>query len=346
MVLQRKLIFDRETRKTIDAIYDKSFENERYEILFNTRTGFELVRGTNGKPDPFYLELPSMIDIGIMGHCKNNCEICYQGNRDQPNMTLENFKTIIDETKHHVMQVALGGKGDPNLHENFKEILEYCRENNVVPNYTTSGNGLTDEQIEVSKLCGAVAVSNYDQDFTYEAIKKFMDAGIKTNIHFIYTSESSFSASRVIMGWDIWNGRVDIERLNAVVFLLFKPQGNGKQFKNLVPNEAQLTVFSGAILSSTCDFKIGMDSCLFNKIKQMRPLTPEEKLFGDTCEAGRMSCYISPDMKLMPCSFADHGTHGYSICGSYIWKIWKEYPSFQDVRKALAINETECPYGL
>jgi len=139
--------------------FDKRFANDKYELLFNTQTGFEALRGINGHPDPFQLEFPSMLDVGIMGHCLNNCEICYQGRAYEDNMTLDNFKKIIDEAKYHTNQVALGGRGDPNLHENFKEILEYCRENNVVPNYTTSGNNLTDEQIEVSKLCGAVAVS-------------------------------------------------------------------------------------------------------------------------------------------------------------------------------------------
>lgn len=115
-------------------------------ILFNNKTGEEILSGIHGNPDPFILESPSMIDIGIMGHCYNNCDICYQGNTNIPNMTLDNFKLIIDQTKLHINQVALGGKGDPNKHENFEDILKYCVENNVVPNYTTSGNGLTLEE--------------------------------------------------------------------------------------------------------------------------------------------------------------------------------------------------------
>ena len=71
-------------------------------------------------------------------------------------MTLENFKSIIDQVKHHVNQVALGGRGDPNLHPQFKEFVEYAKNNGVIPNYTTSGVNLTEEQIKVSMLCGAV----------------------------------------------------------------------------------------------------------------------------------------------------------------------------------------------
>jgi MoaA/NifB/PqqE/SkfB family radical SAM enzyme len=138
----------------------KKIKTDKYMIVFDTKTGQEISGGINGNPDPFALEFPSLMDIGIMGHCKNNCKICYQGNTDKPNMKLEDFKRIIDEAKDYITQVALGGKGDPNLHENFKEILEYCRLNNVVPNYTTSGNGLTQNHVDITKqLAGAVAVS-------------------------------------------------------------------------------------------------------------------------------------------------------------------------------------------
>lgn len=140
--------------------FTKIIKENEYIILFNRFSGFEVLSGIDGNPDPFILKAPSMIDIGIMGHCENNCNICYQGNTNQPNMTLDDFKSIIDQCKSHINQVALGGKGDPNKHENFKEILEYCVKNNVVPNYTTSGNNLTDEEVEITrKWCGAVAVS-------------------------------------------------------------------------------------------------------------------------------------------------------------------------------------------
>lgn len=139
--------------------FDKSFQNDDYILLFNTQTGFEILQGINGKDDPFVLELPSLLDIGIMGTCTHNCKFCYQGHENKPNMTLNNFKRIIDEVSHHVNQVALGGRGDPNKHPNFREIVEYCRENGVVPNYTTSGINLTLDEVETSRLCGAVAVS-------------------------------------------------------------------------------------------------------------------------------------------------------------------------------------------
>ncbi len=98
----------------------KEILTDEYLIIFNPKNGKELLTGINGNPDPFALDYPSMLDIGIMGHCDNKCTFCYQGDGDEPNMSLEGFKRIIDQSKDHVNQVALGGRGDPNQHENFQ----------------------------------------------------------------------------------------------------------------------------------------------------------------------------------------------------------------------------------
>jgi len=141
-------------------IITKEVKTDKYVIVFDGINGIEALSGINGNPDPFVLDSPSMIDIGIMGHCSNNCKICYQGDISIPNMKLDDFKSIITQCKSHINQVALGGKGDPNKHEDFEEILKFCRLNNVIPNYTTSGNGLTDEEVVITKkYVGAVAVS-------------------------------------------------------------------------------------------------------------------------------------------------------------------------------------------
>jgi len=155
-------------KKRVILKFDRRFMNDDYLLLFNTKTGVEVLTGINGKDDPHSLYLPSLLDIGVMGACKNKCAFCYQGHDSQPNMKLSDFMSIIDAVSHHTNQVALGGRGDPNKHAHFAEMLEYCRKHNVVPNYTTSGIDLTDDEIEISKMCGAVAVS---QIFSEQKIK-------------------------------------------------------------------------------------------------------------------------------------------------------------------------------
>lgn len=144
-----------------------------FKEIFNPQTGFYLRTGILDKhnkdtnENPFMRNFPSLLDIGVMGHCKNSkyCMVgCYQGKIAKPNMPLAVFKDIIDQCKGKTFEVALGGFGSPNEHEDFEEIVKYAYENGVIPNYTTSGIELTDEQIAATKkYCGAVAVSQYSK---------------------------------------------------------------------------------------------------------------------------------------------------------------------------------------
>ena len=116
--------------------YDKK---NRYISMFNPDTGFYMRSGIldeHGKDtgvDPFMSSFPELIDVGVMGFCKHGRSglciksgvQCYQNGLETkyPNMTLENFKRIVDECKGKCYQLALGGRGDVDQHENFAEIL-------------------------------------------------------------------------------------------------------------------------------------------------------------------------------------------------------------------------------
>ena len=336
----------------------KLFRNENYELLFNMKSGMEILQGTNGKEDPFSLELPSLIDVGIMGHCQNKCEFCYQGHKNQKHMSLKNFIRIIDEVKHHTNQVALGGRGDPNLHPQFKEITEYARNNHVVPNYTTSGINLTDYQIKISENCGAVAVSDYERDFTYESIKRFIDHGIKTNIHMIFDKNSYYKSIKILYGYNPWEilegkrsegvkkiSKVDIKKLNAVIFLLFKRTGAASNLENR-PTKSQIAIFSELVFKPKSKFKIGMDSCLVNHVLNYGTPHKIQKMSIDTCEAARMSGYITPDMKMMPCSFANEEKWAVPIGKKDIYTIWNKSDPFKRFRYLLRKNPDKCPLNL
>jgi MoaA/NifB/PqqE/SkfB family radical SAM enzyme len=345
------VLHDIETGTAIKISYDKYFTNDAYEVYFDSESGIEVLRGCKGKLDPFATDLPLMCDVGIMGHCENKCQFCYQGYESEDNMTLEDFKTIIDQVKHHTNQVALGGRGDPNLHLNFKEIVEYARNNDVVPNYTTSGIGLTDEQVEISKMCGAVAVSDYETPYTYDALDKFMKANIKTNIHMVLSRPNMSKSVKILYGYNPWKkyylgkSSVDIEKLNAVVFLLFKPQGEGANHRDMILTDLNIQTIADLIIESRCKFKVGMDSCLVNHVIQRANISKKQQLTLDTCESARMSVYISPSMKMMPCSFANKDMGVQIDKKNNIQTIWQKSKPFKRFRKSLKINRFVCPAG-
>lgn len=80
--------------------------------------------------------------------------------------------------------------------------------NGLVPNFTTSGYGLTPELAAVCrKYCGAVAASWYRSTYTQNAIRMFLDAGVKTNIHYVLGKNSIDEAIERLKGDDFPSGQ-------------------------------------------------------------------------------------------------------------------------------------------
>jgi radical SAM protein with 4Fe4S-binding SPASM domain len=287
-------------------------KHNRFVSTFDMKTGFYVrtgvidKRGKDTGVDPFMCSFPELIDIGIMGSCEHGSKglclaggvQCYQNGfgKHEPNMTLDNFKRIIDECKGKVYQVALGGRGDVDQHENFEEIMQYCRDNSIVPNFTSSGLGFTDEIVDICKqYSGAVAISWYRSEYTLRAIQMLLDAGVKTNIHYVLSNSTLDEAIERLVNNTFPKG------INAIIFLLHKPVGLGKENNVLRVDNPKVKTFFELVDNSTFPFKVGFDSCsipaLVNFAKNL-----DTNSF-DTCEAGRWSAYVTSDMKLLPCSF-------------------------------------------
>lgn len=288
-------------------------KDKKYHFIyaFDSDTGAYMRTGVldkNGKDtglDPFMASFPHLIDVGIMGHCihgKTGLCVkagigCYQSGLtvEQQNMTAENFEWIAKQCKGRCNQFALGGRGDPDQHEEFEKILRICRDNDLVPNFTTSGYGLTPELAKLCKeYCGAVAVSWYRSEYTIRAVQMLIDAGVKTNIHYVVGKNTIDEALDRLHKNNFPKG------INAVILLLHKPAGLGSKENVLSVNDSRVKLLFEAV-DKIHPFKVGMDSCSVpGAIRFCKNVLPDSL---DTCEGGRYSCYISADMIMVPCSF-------------------------------------------
>ena len=329
-------------------ITDKKY---KFFSLFDTETGAYYRSGIlddNGKDtgiDPFMGSFPNLIDVGVMGHCihgKTGLCVkagigCYQSGLviEKPNMTLENFKWIVAQCKHKCNQFALGGRGDPDQHEYFEELLRICRENDIVPNFTTSGYGMTEEIARIcKKYCGAVAVSWYRSDYTLHAIKLLLDAGVKTNIHYVLGKNSIQEAVERLKSNDF------PEKINAVIFLLHKPAGLGLQENVLEVNDFRVKEFFYEV-DRLHPFKVGLDSCnVPGAIQYCRHVIPQSL---DTCEGARFSCYIDSDMTLLPCSFDQSRKYAVKLNPKTIEEGWNS-EEFECYREKLKKSCPDCKY--
>lgn len=408
---------------------DKKFN---FKEVFDPETGFYMRSDDPSGNDPFMRSVPGLIDIGIMGHCEHGKSglclkagvQCYQsGNHiNEPNMPLEDYKNIITDTKDYIFQVALGGRGDPDMHENFEEILRYTRENNVVPNFTTSGLGMTPEKAQIcKKYCGAVAISMYsrlntrpelalrrvhsennkkvyknvedipvkftfgnefedckwdapeyiinglsyawdelhhmyysdepqeyefyriynekqENNYTFRAVKMLLDAGVKTNIHYVLSKTTIDEAILRLKYNGFPNG------INAVIFLLHKPIGLGSEENVLDYNDPRVKEFFTLIDENKFTFKIGFDSCtvpaIINHCNKIDPLSI------DSCEAARYSMYIDSNSIAYPCSF-DNDKKNFAVKIDYnnninIETIWNS-EEFERFRNHFHNSCANCP---
>ena len=329
-------------------IIDKKY---KFYSIFNTKTGAYMRTGIldeNGKDtgvDPFMGSYPNLIDIGVLGHCIHGktglCAKagigCYQSGLliEKPNMSLEDFTWIIKQSFHKCNQVALGGRGDPDQHEEFEQLLRICRVYDIVPNFTTSGYGMTPEIAQIcKKYCGAVAVSWYRSDYTTKAIQMLLDAGVKTNIHYVLGKNTIDEAIERLRTNDFPKG------INAVIFLLHKPAGQGTKSNVLDVADPKVQEFFQEV-DNIHPYKIGLDSCnVPGAIRFCKHILPQSL---DTCEGGRFSCYIDSDMTMLPCSFDQKRQYAVKLQPTTVEEAWNS-ETFDKFRKHLSDACPNCKH--
>lgn len=327
----------------------------RFVEKFNETNGYYVRSGVideNGKDtgvDPFMRNFPSLIDVGCMNKCvcSHVCNVdCYQKaiDRKGENMSLENFKKILEECKGKVFQLACGGAGDVDTHENFEEMMALCREYGIVPNFTTSGIMMTKEKAEIcKKYCGSVAISEHFSDYTERALDLLLEAGVSTNIHYVLSNNSIDIAIERLKNNSFRKG------ITNVIFLLYKNVGLGKKENILKFDDPRVKEFYELIDNGNFSHGIGLDSCnvpaLINFTKNIN------HDYFDTCEGGRHSMYITSDMKALPCSFDNQELRwAYDISNDTIENAWNS-KQFEDFRSHFkkscsgCANQKECLGG-
>lgn len=327
------------------------YEDKKYNFyeLFNEKNG-TLIRSSiiGTSQDATMRSFPELIDIGIMGKCdaaeaglcRSAGVECYQNaiNSRKSNMTITDYESIIKQSKNKVYQVALGGAGDPNKHEKIEEILVMTRDYGIIPNMTTSGYNILDHEIEsIRKYCGAVAVSFYSRlerdgregnSVTIEAINKFVDAGCITNIHYVVSDETIDEAIYRLEN-DVWP-----QKINAIIFILYKPVGLGKKEK-MVKADKRLYRFLDLATKKKHAYRIGFDTCFTPTLVKYGEVIDVMSI--DACEAARFSMYIDSEMNAYPCSFDNQeGKYKVSLKDKKIIDVWnsEQFEQFRMIKKS------------
>ena len=324
----------------------KCFKSPGYNFVFNMEDGFFARWGKNKEDDPEYSPFgPEILDIEISTVCSRACPWCYKSNTAQGRyMNFATFKKMFDKFPKHLTQIALG-IGDIDGNPDLWKIMEYSRSRGIIPNITINGYRMTPKYYDLlASLCGAVAVSNYDKDVCYNAVKELTDRGMKQcNIHQLLAEETYEQCMSIL---DDRNTDPRLANLGAIVFLWLKPKGKRNEFHQLSSVDKFKTLINKAFDTGG---KFGFDSCsapMFLRAVEDNPNFEQYKVMAESCESfGLFSGYISTDAKYFPCSFAEgvgEWSNGLDVlgCNDFVKDVWN-HPLLDKYRKR-SLAEIDC----
>ena len=79
------------------------------------------------------------IYIEITNGCNLNCDFCIKNNRKPMQMRFDDYKLIIDKIKGYTDEIYLHVLGEPLMHKDVNEMIDYAYNNGVIVNITTNG---------------------------------------------------------------------------------------------------------------------------------------------------------------------------------------------------------------
>ncbi len=265
-------------------------------------------------------------DIEITKHCNIQCKFCYSssGKPLDNELTLEEIKQVITDAKELGARTVTLTGGEPTIHPQFFEIVEFIRSKDMLPQIFSNGTLITKEFAQTlfkNNVYPCISIESLNPSVhdnltgvkgsfekTFQAIKNLIEVG--------YTKEMPLTINAVITKinyndleelWK-WADQNDIQPF----LLRLIPTGRG-----LVNNE--LEVSSEKVKS------------LVEKIAIEKGYEPSVPYFGDGgCRKHYMSCFVSVKGFVQTCSAIPVN------CGNIKWKslmsILRESPIIRTMR--------------
>jgi radical SAM protein with 4Fe4S-binding SPASM domain len=324
-----------------------------YNTIFNYVNGAFARWGNTISEDPYFSPLgPEILDLEVSTICHGikgqPCPWCYKANSAKgQNMTFESFRAIFDKMPPNLTQIAFG-IGDIDSNPDLWRMFEYCRTNDhnrVVPNVTINGWNLTKDQAQrFASLCGAVAVSHYDDDVCFNAVELLAASGVgQVNIHQLLCEETHEDVKRL---FDALPRDTRLRSTHAIILLSLKRKGRGSAFTPIMPEKFHALVKDALARQ----LPIGFDSCTAPKFLALVRDDPRRVAFqtlAEACESTLFSTYINVEGNFFPCSFTEdegewHEGIDVTQCRDFLQDVW-HHPSTRAFREKLLATAARNP---
>ena len=304
---------------------------------------------------PGVLSSPILVDFQITERCGMGCPQCYASSVTKGrDVSWSDAELAIAQMREAgVCQVALGG-GEPVYYPRLADLLYLIRDNGMVPNLTTTGVGMTDQQVKAMRQnCGAVAMS-------LEAVGERFSIRRKTGFENFRKVAERFLAADIplVMQVTVSSQNIDdlesiveyclgVQPLYGVVFLAHKPAGRAEGYDKPLsaldyPNVHRKLL--RAVEALRPHTRVGFDCCFTPGLVGLeQSLGYEPSTIVEGCSATRSGLGLTSNLDVLPCTFLPGKNLG-NLRSRTLLEIWQDSTSagFRANMESHSVEDSRC----
>jgi radical SAM protein with 4Fe4S-binding SPASM domain len=295
---------------------------------------------------PSLLSAPTEAHVAVTRQCSAGCSGCYMdsylpGTRPDlqaKELGLEGMKQVVDALAEiRVFHLALGGGESLELPW-FLELAEYVRDRGMIPNLTTNGFPLDENNAKRCRVFGQINVSLDGVGDAYRdtrgvrgfeaadrALSLLRKARCRTGINVVVSRRNVHDLETIFR----YARRM---KLNQVELLRFKPSGRGLDpfpEMDLTPEQALAFYPRVIVLARRFRIRLRLDCSFMPMVFAHRPDPGRIDLFAIAgCHGGEMLLGVDPAGQAGACSFAEHEP----LAASRIRSWWEAPETFRIFR--------------
>jgi len=231
--------------------------------------------------------VPELVDLKITDYCTFGCEWCYQSStRAGVHAPKERIFEIVDRLAElGTFEIALGG-GEPTQHPDFLEIIQYIRDRNIVPNFTTfTLNWIKNTKFAdvVNSFVGGVGLSVQTEKDLLKYSGKEQASDFRIILQHVLGASPMSETLKII----------DFASKNFLPLLLlgYKDVGFGKSYTKHDYRDLPL-LLKMRLKGKYRWLSLSMDSALLNEIPDITAILESPRELSVDASEGRFSMYI------------------------------------------------------
>ncbi|MEM4396733.1 MAG: radical SAM protein [Candidatus Woesearchaeota archaeon] len=324
------------------------YDND-YFIFFNKYTGTKVRFSFENNINYEKSNTPELVDIKITDYCPFNCKFCYMGSTQKgKHADTKLVKEIFDLlAKLEVFEVAIGG-GEPTLHPNIEEIIEYGYSKNIAINLTTYNSKIFKNKkilkMFVERKISSIGFSINKVEDVQKMLEmiKIVEDYISKNVDERFFYIKDYFVAHIVLGahdYETFYKMVEkcLENDIRILFLGPKHVGFGKTYKFYDLGKQMQYIFlkyDNSEYNGISSVKIKLFS-IDTKFVQLAHIEEMKKYFDIrkidskliTAEEGKFSMYIDCVDKLMsPSSYCEkEDMNKLELDKEKFLEVWRRY---------------------